>query len=77
MKHKLSEDEYRILLVDLPLKVRAMVSFDTDDFPTVIVNSRLSYRMQRRAVRHEIDHIEHDDIYAADIRSIEDRASLA
>lgn len=75
---KISDDEYCIRLVDLPTSVRALVAYDEDGFPTIIVNAHLSYNEQRRAVRHELKHIENDDAHQpTDLPTAECIAHLA
>jgi hypothetical protein len=37
---------------------------DADGFCTIVLNSRLSAEMQRKAYLHEIDHIKNDDLYS-------------
>lgn len=73
----MTEDEYRIIPIDLPLRVEGMVAYDADGYPTIYVNSRLTRERQRIAAKHEIDHIEHDDAYSdEDIRAVEHRAGM-
>ena len=56
-------DEYRVRLVDLPSKVDGMVSVDDDGFYNIYLNARLTRERQRKALRHELDHIAEDDLY--------------
>ena len=55
-------DEYRVRLVDLPPKVGGMVSMDDEGFYNVYINSRLTWERQRKALRHELEHIADDDL---------------
>lgn len=49
-------------LTDMPPKVRSFVrENDVDDY-TVVINARLSRETQLRVLRHEVQHLEHDDI---------------
>ena len=49
-------------IADMPLKVRSFVrENDVDDY-TVVINARLSRETQLRVLRHEVHHLEHDDI---------------
>lgn len=57
-------DDYHVYLIDMPVTVRALVSYDCDGYPSVFVNSRLSREMQRQAEKHEIDHIEKGDVHS-------------
>lgn len=60
----MTEEEYRIRLIDLPCPIRSFVKMDADGFYTIILNSRLSAEMQLKAYKHEIDHIKNDDLYS-------------
>lgn len=62
-------DEYRVRLVDLPARVGGMVSVDDEGFYNIYLNARLTRERQRKALRHELDHIAEDDLY--NTRSIE------
>lgn len=55
-------DEYRVRLVDLPPRVGGMVSMDDEGFYNVYINSRLTWERQRKALRHELEHIADDDL---------------
>ena len=49
-------------VTDMPPKVRSFVrENDVDDY-TVVINARLSRETQLRVLRHEVHHLEHDDI---------------
>ena len=50
-------DDIICRVIDLPPKVNAMVSLDTNGDYNVYINARLSYDAQRRAYRHECRHI--------------------
>ena len=52
---------YTVRLVKLPPAVRAFVTRDEDDHNNIYVNSQLNSIEQRKALRHELDHIEHAD----------------
>lgn len=68
-------DNYTIRLLDLPCSVKAMVALDEDGYYNIYVNSRLSREEQRKATKHELNHMQEDDFYShADIRDIENRA---
>ena len=52
-----------------------MVMPNDDGTFSVYINARTSADQQRRAYRHEVSHIEHDDFYrAAPISQIEEEA---
>lgn len=64
-----------VRLIDLPVSVGAMVAFDEEGYASIYLNSRLSYKKQREALRHELRHIDHDDAYNLnDLQDAERRA---
>lgn len=68
-------DDYSVYYIDMPATVSALVSFDENGYPSVFVNARLSAFTQRRALKHELRHIWHNDVYNTDsIKLCEDRA---
>ena len=60
-----------VRLVDMPVTVKALVHLNEDDTYTVLLNSRLSYEQNVSSYQHEMQHIEHDDLY-----SIEDADAI-
>ena len=44
----------KVILLDLPCAVHGFVVSDGFDFYTIVLNSRLSYEMQRQAYMHEV-----------------------
>lgn len=78
MKRTLTEieGEYIIRVMDLPICSKGFVVYDDNDFANVYINARYSHSTQTKAIKHEIDHIIHDDIHNQDdIRTIEARAN--
>lgn len=78
MKRTLTEieGEYIIRVMDLPTCSKGFVVYDDNDFANVYINARYSHSTQAKAIKHEIDHIIHDDIHNQDdIRTIESRAN--
>lgn len=68
----MSEDEYRVYLIDLPDDVRGAVRLDEDGFASIYINSRLSEQTKKAAFLHEIRHIRRNDHYnLRNIREIE------
>lgn len=57
-------NDYRIILQDLPCTIHAFVRMATDGTYTIVLNSRLSREMQEEALKHELEHIKHDDFYS-------------
>ena len=68
----MTEDEYRVYLVDLPHDVRGAVRLDEDGFASIYINSRLSEQTKKAVFRHEIRHIRRNDhTNARNIREVE------
>lgn len=64
-----------VRLIDLPTSVDAMVAFDEEGYASIYLNSRLSHEKQRKALRHELRHIDNDDAYnTTDLQAAERRA---
>ena len=66
--------DYFVRLVDFPLGVgtNGMVLLNDDGTYSVYLNARASADIQKKAMRHEYDHMANDDMYGdKDIRSIE------
>jgi len=64
--------DYFVYYEELPMKVRGMVTVNEDDTYTIIINSLLPDCQKKKAYRHEVDHIENDDLHSdRDIREIE------
>lgn len=55
---------YFVREVSLPFEVRGIVTPNAeDDSFSIYINSRLSDDQKRKALKHEIDHIENNDFY--------------
>ena len=52
---------YTVRLIKLPPAVRAFASRDADDFNNIYINAGLGSEEQKKALRHELDHIERRD----------------
>lgn len=59
----LPEVDYFVRTVDLPTEVGGLVAVNEDGTYSVYINARLSSSRQKKALRHEVDHIENDDFY--------------
>lgn len=58
--------------IDLPCRCRGYVKRDSDGNYNIYINSRLSIDMQRKTVRHELDHVRKGDFDSdEDIRDVE------
>ena len=58
------EDGYVVRVMDLPSGEKGFVTYDDDDFANVYINARLSAEAQTETGRHELKHIEDDDIHS-------------
>lgn len=52
----------RIILMDLPPKIKGFVS-RVDDEETIVLNSRLSREANQETFKHELEHIAGNDFY--------------
>ena len=55
-------DDIRIILMDLPTKVKGFVYYDCDYVPCIVINSRMPLEIQRETVKHEKQHIKNGDM---------------
>ena len=66
----LYERDYGVRLMDLPPSVKGFVK-RSDDYYTIIVNSRHTWEQNRRSFKHETDHLEDDDYGKDNVDTIE------
>lgn len=59
----MTEDEYRVYMIQFPGDINAAVRVDCEGFPSIYINDALSPAAKKRALLHEIRHIERDDLY--------------
>ena len=62
-------EHIKVILVDLPCRVRGFTISDGFDNYTIFINARLNIEMQKKAYDHEIAHINNrdfDNILTAD-----------
>lgn len=72
------QSDYIVRILDLPPGVGGFVSESPDGVQNVYINARHGWRGQRRAYRHELDHIDHDDLHSDEpLEDIEARAEAA
>lgn len=68
-------DGCAVRLIDLPYSVGAMVAFDEDGYASIYLNARWPQEQRKKALRHELRHIENGDAYnGKDIHTIEREA---
>ena len=67
--------EYRVVMQDLPCSIRGFILYDSEGFPTIVLNARLSRAMNQRTLKHEMCHLRNNDAYSNEpIRKVERRA---
>lgn len=55
-------DNYHTIFMNLPYKIRGFVVHNSsEDFYTIVLNSRLSYAQNLKTYWHELEHITNDD----------------
>lgn len=66
-------DDCTVRLIDHDVSVQGMISEDIDGHVNIYVNARLSSAGQRKALKHELDHYENDDLHNdRSIQEVED-----
>jgi Zn-dependent peptidase ImmA (M78 family) len=65
--------DYRIVLLDLPCKIKGTTTKDENDFYTIYINARLSDEQQIETFLHELEHIKNDDYYGTCADQLERR----
>lgn len=53
--------DYYVRYIDLPYTIKGMTVQDINGFYNVYINSRLSFEEQRKALKHELEHISRHD----------------
>ena len=54
---------YTVRLIDLPVSVGGTIVESPDGHINIYINARLSQAEQRKALEHELDHYENDDLH--------------
>lgn len=71
------EGEFIIRVMDMPYGSNGVVIYDDDDFANIYINARSGSIQQKKTAKHELDHVEHDDIHSdEDIAAVEARARM-
>ncbi len=65
-------EDNHVILQDLPTSVRGFVFSGEDGEPVIVLNSRLTREANRRAFRHEKDHILNDELHDPTFREYEE-----
>lgn len=55
--------DYFVRKVDIPTNNGALLALNEDGTYSVYINARLSAERQKKAMRHEYNHMANDDIY--------------
>ena len=75
---KLEGSDYHICVVPFPsTRVGGLVTPNEDCTDTVLVNADLPVERWAEVLRHELCHVEHDDLYHGTVRDAERRAKAA
>lgn len=53
----------RTVLMDLPCSIKGFLTVIEDE-EIIVLNSRLSWEANRETYQHELEHIEHGDLFA-------------
>lgn len=63
--------DHTVIYADMPCTIKGFTRL-TDDYYTIVLNSRLSLEEQKETYRHELDHLQDGDFYSErDADSIE------
>lgn len=57
--------DYHVILKDMPTTIPGFVRACGGHY-TIVINARMSYARQRKTFRHEVEHIEHGDLFSQD-----------
>ena len=56
-------NDYIVRYISLPCTVKGVTVMDKDGFYNIYINSQLSFEEQKKAIRHELQHIDREDFY--------------
>ena len=59
-------DDYNVVFVPLPGDIYACVRVDINGYPTVYINVGLSQSARKKALAHELRHVEQGDFFNHD-----------
>lgn len=54
-------NDYIVRYISLPCTVKGVTVMDKDGFYNIYINSQLSFEEQKKALRHELHHIDRED----------------
>ena len=74
----MTDDDYHVYLMPFPGDIRAAVRIDSDGYPSIYINDKLAPEAAKRALLHELKHIQHDDFgNGLTLREIEKNATAS
>lgn len=57
-------ENYIVVCENLPYKINGFIMYDAaDDYYTIVLNSRTSYKKNLETFKHEIEHINNKDFH--------------
>lgn len=63
--------DYQVFMYDLPAKVYAFSVLNGDLSYTIFINDDLSPDAKKKALKHELKHIERGDFYSHNVQFVE------
>lgn len=57
----MTNNDINVILQDLPTTISGFVK-ETDDYYTIVLNSRMTHERNQETYKHEQDHIDSDDL---------------
>ena len=65
IRHKVEGQDYVVRFIDFgSTAVEGCIVSSEGDFANIYINSRICEAKQREALRHELEHLERDDLYS-------------
>ena len=65
---------YRVVLENMPTRIKAYSRENEDDSYTIVLNARHSTEQQKKSFKHEFEHILHCDHISEEADEIENKA---
>lgn len=64
--------DYRVTLAKLPTSIRGYVFLEEDGVPRIVLNANLTREQNMRTMKHELKHIENDELNDPDYKEYEE-----
>lgn len=61
-------DNPRVIVMDLPTKIKGFVYLDSTFTPCIVLNARMPREIQKKTYRHEIQHIRRGELTDTDYK---------